>query len=65
MFFPLEGNKYFSGFHSKETFNCKRLWILKDIGYFKSIELLICKVCGAFKVVYILGMNKKLRVEHY
>jgi hypothetical protein len=59
MFFPLEGNKYFSGFH------CKRLWILKDIGYFKSIELLICKVCGAFKVVYILGMNKKLRVEHY
>ena len=29
----------------------KRLWILKDIGYFKRIELLICKDCGTFKVV--------------
>jgi hypothetical protein len=43
----------------------KRLWILKDTGYFKMIELLICKDCGTFKVVYILGMNKKLRVEAY
>jgi hypothetical protein len=29
----------------------KRLWILKDIGYFKRIEILICKGCGTFKVV--------------
>ena len=29
----------------------KRLWILKDIGYFKRIEFLICKDCGTFKVI--------------
>ena len=29
----------------------KRLWIFKDIGYFKRIEVLICKDCGTFKVV--------------
>ena len=43
----------------------KRLWILKEIGYFKGIEILvrICKDYGTFKVIYILGMNKKVRVE--
>jgi hypothetical protein len=40
----------------------KRLWILKDIGYFKGIELLICKDCGTLKLFKILGMNKTLRV---
>jgi hypothetical protein len=29
----------------------KILWILKDIGNFKRIELLICKDCGTFKIV--------------
>jgi hypothetical protein len=29
----------------------KSLWILKDTGYFKRIELLICIDCGTFKVV--------------
>ena len=43
----------------------KRLLILKDVGYFKRIELLICKDCETFKVIKILGMNKKLRVEAY
>jgi hypothetical protein len=35
----------------KKLLIVKRLWILKDIGYFKRIELLICKDCGTFKVV--------------
>ena len=43
----------------------KRLWILKDIGSFKDIELLICKDCGTFKIIKILGMNKKLRFKAY
>jgi hypothetical protein len=34
----------------------------KDVGHFKGIELLLCKYCGTFKVIYILGMNKKVRV---
>jgi hypothetical protein len=29
----------------------KTIWILKDIRYFKGIELLICKDCGTFKVI--------------
>jgi hypothetical protein len=29
----------------------KRLWILKDTGYFERIELLICKDYGTFKVI--------------
>jgi hypothetical protein len=28
----------------------KRLRILKDIGYFKGIEILICKDCGNLKL---------------
>jgi hypothetical protein len=40
----------------------KSLWILKGIEHIKGIELLICKDCGTFKVIYILGMNKKVRV---
>jgi hypothetical protein len=42
IFFPLEGS-----FSVKPTF--KRLCILRDTGYFKGIELLICKDCGTFK----------------
>jgi hypothetical protein len=38
----------------------------KRDGYFKEIEILrIYKDCGTFKVIEILGMNKKLRVEAY
>jgi hypothetical protein len=35
----------------KKLLIVKRLWILKDIGYFKRIELLIYKDCGTFKVI--------------
>jgi hypothetical protein len=44
IYFPLGGS-----FLVKST--VKRLWILKDTGYFKRIELLICKDYGNFKVI--------------
>jgi hypothetical protein len=48
--FPLEGS--FSVEPTvKSLLIVKRLWILKDIGYFKGIELLICKDCGTFNVI--------------
>ena len=40
-----------------------RLSILKDIGHFKGIEVLICKDYGTFKVTWILRINRKVRVE--
>jgi hypothetical protein len=50
----------------------KRLLIVKKTldfkrdGHFKEIEILrICKDCGTFKVIYILGMNKNARAEAY
>ena len=47
IFFPLEVRRYFSGAQLIWIF--KRLWILKDIGHFKGIEILICKDCETFK----------------
>jgi hypothetical protein len=45
MFFPLKGSILVES-------TVKRLWILKEIGYFKEIEILrICKDCGIFKVI--------------
>ena len=35
----------------KRLWMFKRLSILKDIGYFKGIEFLICKYCGTLKVI--------------
>ena len=35
----------------------------QEIVYFKGIEILIYKDCRTFKVIYILRMNKKVKVE--
>ena len=50
MFFPLEGSILVKP-TVKRLLIVKRLWILKDIGYFKRIELLIYKDCETFKVI--------------
>jgi hypothetical protein len=51
IFFPLEGKNILVDPTVKRLLIVKRLWILKDIGYFKRIELLICRDCGTLKVV--------------
>jgi hypothetical protein len=50
MFFPLEGS-FLVEPTVKRLLIVKSLWILKDTGSLKGIELLICKDCGTFKVI--------------
>jgi hypothetical protein len=51
MFFPPEGSILVEPI-VKRLLIVKGRWILKEIGYFKRIEILrFCKYCGIFKVI--------------
>jgi hypothetical protein len=52
IFFPLKEENILVDPTVKRLLTVKGLWILKEIGYFKEIEILrFCKDCGTFKII--------------